>query len=88
MTAAAPPAVSAQESDPSIDPNPNPSASGGPCSVVPIADDYEDWSCFRDDDVMQQQSAIRSEEAAKIPFVGDKASDSSILIPFLYTDFL
>ncbi|GAB4828524.1 ubiquitin-specific protease otu1 [Ancistrocladus abbreviatus] len=30
------------------------------------------WDKFRDDDIMQQQSAIRAEEAAKIPFVGDK----------------
>ncbi|XAR65841.1 Ubiquitinyl hydrolase 1 [Bertholletia excelsa] len=32
----------------------------------------DDWANFRDDDIMQQQSAIRAEEAEKIPFVGDK----------------
>lgn len=33
-----------------------------------------DWSNYRDSDIMQQQSAIQAEEAEKIPFVGDKAS--------------
>lgn len=34
----------------------------------------DDWANYRDDDIMQQQSAIQAEEAEKIPFVGDKAS--------------
>lgn len=37
--------------------------------------DYEtdgDWSNYRDSDVMQQQSAIWEQDAAKFPFVGDK----------------
>jgi hypothetical protein len=31
-----------------------------------------EWSCYRDDDIIQQQNAIQAEEALKIPFVGDK----------------
>lgn len=52
--------------------NPNPSA-----DEVPIVCNYDGWSCFRDDDVMQQHFAIRAEEAAKIPYVGDKVSGST-----------
>ncbi|KAK4402572.1 OVARIAN TUMOR DOMAIN-containing deubiquitinating enzyme 1 [Sesamum angolense] len=37
------------------------------------ASEIEDWANFRDDDILQQQSAIQAEEAGKIPFVGDKA---------------
>ncbi|GER55320.1 ubiquitin thioesterase otubain-like [Striga asiatica] len=32
----------------------------------------DDWASFRDDDIMQQQSAILAEESGKIPFIGDK----------------
>lgn len=35
--------------------------------------DFDDWAKFGDDDIMQQQTAIRAEEAEKTPFVGDKA---------------
>lgn len=85
MTAAIPPeespVVDPEGSDPN--PNPNPSASASsPCSVIPIADVYDGWSCFRDDEVMQQQSAIRAEEAAKIPYVGDKEPLSSLAAEF------
>ncbi|XP_021900255.1 ubiquitin thioesterase otubain-like isoform X1 [Carica papaya] len=56
---------------------------------VPVADDEVEsaasvlasefgWSSFVDDDIMQQQSAIRKEEAEKIPFVGDKEPLSSL----------
>ncbi|KAL6580077.1 ubiquitin-specific protease otu1 [Orobanche minor] len=38
----------------------------------------DDWATFRDDDIMQQQSAILSEEAGKMPFIGDKESLSSL----------
>ncbi|KAL0385271.1 UNVERIFIED_CONTAM: OVARIAN TUMOR DOMAIN-containing deubiquitinating enzyme 1 [Sesamum radiatum] len=34
------------------------------------ASEIEDWANFRDDDILQQQSAIQAEEAGKIPFVG------------------
>lgn len=37
--------------------------------------DYEadnDWSNYKDSDVMQQQAAIFEQDAAKFPFVGDK----------------
>lgn len=37
-----------------------------------------DWSNYRDSDIMQQQSAIQAEEAEKIPFVGDKEPLSSL----------
>ncbi|CAK9177400.1 unnamed protein product [Ilex paraguariensis] len=36
------------------------------------ASEVDDWTNFRDNDIMQQQSAILAEEAEKIPFVGDK----------------
>lgn len=35
--------------------------------------EINDWTNYRDDEVMQQHSAIQAEEAGKIPFVGDKA---------------
>lgn len=45
----------------------NPNASVGPSGVeVSIVCDHDGWSCFRDDDVMQQQSAIRVEDAASL----------------------
>lgn len=37
-----------------------------------------DWTNFADDDIMQQQSAIRAAEAEKIPFVGDKEPLSAL----------
>lgn len=43
--------------------------------------DYEadgDWSNYKDSDVMQQQSAIWEEDAAKFPYVGDKEPLSSL----------
>ncbi|XP_065854474.1 OVARIAN TUMOR DOMAIN-containing deubiquitinating enzyme 1 isoform X2 [Euphorbia lathyris] len=36
------------------------------------ASEFEEWAKFGDDDIMQQHSAIRSAEADKIPFLGDK----------------
>lgn len=41
--------------------------------------EVDDWESFRDDDIMQQQSAIQAEEGGKIPFVGDKARKPLIL---------
>ncbi|GER55340.1 ubiquitin thioesterase otubain-like [Striga asiatica] len=38
----------------------------------------DDWASFRDDDIMQQQSAILADEAGKIPFIGDKEPLSSL----------
>lgn len=35
--------------------------------------EINDWTNYRDDEVMLQHSAIQAEEAGKIPFVGDKA---------------
>ncbi|KAM1191367.1 hypothetical protein PS2_011665 [Malus domestica] len=35
--------------------------------------DFDEWANFGDQDIMQQHSAIRAEEAEKIPFLGDKA---------------
>ncbi|KAL7135226.1 hypothetical protein ABFS83_11G079100 [Erythranthe nasuta] len=40
--------------------------------------EVDDWANFRDDDIMQQQSAIQAVEADKIPFVGDKEPLSSL----------
>lgn len=45
-------------------PNRNPSPLHG-------APDYE-WSCFADEDPMQQSSAVPEDEAAKKPLIGDK----------------
>ncbi|KAK4413537.1 OVARIAN TUMOR DOMAIN-containing deubiquitinating enzyme 1 [Sesamum alatum] len=42
------------------------------------ASEIDDWENFRDDDILQQQSAIQAEEAGKIPFVGDKEPLSSL----------
>ena len=41
--------------------------------------DYQaegDWSNYNDSDVMQQQTAIWEQDAAKFPFVGDKVRDN------------
>ncbi|GAA0139454.1 hypothetical protein Leryth_004553 [Lithospermum erythrorhizon] len=40
--------------------------------------DVNDWENVKDDDIMQQQSAIHAEEAVKILFVGDKEPLSSL----------
>ncbi|OAY42566.1 OVARIAN TUMOR DOMAIN-containing deubiquitinating enzyme 1 isoform X1 [Manihot esculenta] len=42
------------------------------------ASEFEDWSSFGDDDIMKQHSAIRSAEADKIPFLGDKEPLSAL----------
>ncbi|KAJ0103682.1 hypothetical protein Patl1_05466 [Pistacia atlantica] len=34
--------------------------------------EFEDWGNFGDEDIMNQQSEIRAEEAQKVPFVADK----------------
>lgn len=36
--------------------------------------EIEDWTKYKDDDIMQQQSSIQAEQAVKTQFVGDKAS--------------
>lgn len=36
--------------------------------------EFEEWTSFADEDIVQQRSIIQTEEALKIPFVGDKAS--------------
>ncbi|XP_024995767.1 ubiquitin thioesterase otubain-like isoform X2 [Cynara cardunculus var. scolymus] len=38
----------------------------------------DDWSNYKDSDVMQQHSAILEQDAAKFPFVGDKEPLSSL----------
>lgn len=43
-------------------------------SIAYEADD--DWSNYKDSDVMQQQSAIFEQDAAKFPFVGDKVIET------------
>ncbi|KAL5552596.1 hypothetical protein UlMin_039997 [Ulmus minor] len=48
-------------------------------SVTPTQTlDINDWANFADEDIMQQQSAIHSEESVKSPFVGDKEPLSSL----------
>ncbi|KAG8649494.1 OVARIAN TUMOR DOMAIN-containing deubiquitinating enzyme 1 [Manihot esculenta] len=42
------------------------------------ASQFEDWANFGDDDIMQQHSAIRSAEADKIPFLGEKEPISAL----------
>uniref|UniRef100_A0A5B7B2E5 Ubiquitin thioesterase n=1 Tax=Davidia involucrata TaxID=16924 RepID=A0A5B7B2E5_DAVIN len=46
------------------------------------ASKVDDWANFRDDDIMQQQSAIQAVEAEKIPFVGDKEPLSSLEVEY------
>lgn len=44
-------------------------------AAIPVPEVYA-WENVRDDDIMQQQSAIRAVEAEKVPFIGDKARPS------------
>lgn len=62
--------------------NPVNSVGTGASGSVDVFPEEYDWSCCRDDDIMQQQASIR-EEAIKISYVGDKAS----LITFIYCSF-
>lgn len=43
----------------------------GPAPSV-ATPEVDEWPSFGDQDIMQQHSAIRAEEAEKIPFLGDK----------------
>ncbi|XP_054807243.1 OVARIAN TUMOR DOMAIN-containing deubiquitinating enzyme 1 [Prosopis cineraria] len=47
-------------------------------SVASPMPEFEEWANFGDDDIMQQHSIVQSEEAKKIPFVGDKEPLSSL----------
>ncbi|XP_009802994.1 OVARIAN TUMOR DOMAIN-containing deubiquitinating enzyme 1 [Nicotiana tabacum] len=40
--------------------------------------EIEDWTKYKDDDIMQQQSSIQAEQAVKTQFVGDKEPLSSL----------
>ncbi|KAH9698374.1 OVARIAN TUMOR DOMAIN-containing deubiquitinating enzyme 1 [Citrus sinensis] len=40
--------------------------------------EFDDWSNFEDEDIMQQQSDIKAEEAQKVPFVADKEPLSAL----------
>lgn len=42
------------------------------------ASEVDDWESIKDNDIMQQQSAILAEEAEKIQYVGDKEPVSSL----------
>ncbi|GMH15077.1 hypothetical protein Nepgr_016918 [Nepenthes gracilis] len=44
--------------------------------------DADNWENFRDEDTMQQQSAILAEEAEKIPFIGDKEPISALAVEY------
>lgn len=48
-------------------PSPSPSPSPAPADVM-----IDDWKNVRDDEIMNQHSAIRAEQAHNIPFVGHK----------------
>lgn len=48
------------------------------CSASPQTSGVDDWTKFGDNDIMQQHSIIRAEEAEKLPFVGDKEPLSSL----------
>lgn len=49
--------------------------------------EFDDWSNFEDEDIMQQQSDIKAEEAQKVPFVADKvsANQTHVLLLFFFT---
>lgn len=47
-------------------------------AVAPVGGDG-DWTTFRDDEILQQQDAIRAVETSKMPFVGDKANPPPLL---------
>lgn len=49
-----------------------------------LVSEVENCGNSRDDDIMQQKSAIQAEEAAKIPFVGDKARKTLIILNSRY----
>ncbi|KAI4324230.1 hypothetical protein L6164_023784 [Bauhinia variegata] len=53
-------------------------------SVTVSMPEFDQWTNFADDDIMQQQSAIQAEEAKKIPFVGDKEPLSSLAAEYQY----
>ena len=38
-------------------------------SVTAVGSEIDGWTNFGDDDIMQQQYTIQSEEAKKVPFV-------------------
>lgn len=42
------------------------------------SDQFDEWTSFGDDDIMQQQYAIQADQAKKVPFVGDKEPLSSL----------
>lgn len=46
--------------------------------------EFDDWSNFEDEDIMQQQSDIKAEEAQKVPFVADKVSANQAHVLFCF----
>ncbi|KDP23263.1 hypothetical protein JCGZ_23096 [Jatropha curcas] len=46
--------------------------------ATPAPSEFEDWANFADEDIMQHHSTIRSVEADKIPFLGDKEPLSAL----------
>ena len=58
-------------------------AESEPKVSIPVSD-VDGWENIRDDDIMQQQSAIRAEEAEKVPFIGDKARPYRDNLKFLF----
>lgn len=47
--------------------------------------EFEDWGNFADEDIMNQQSEIRVEEAQKVPFVADKVAKTYPDFFFLFS---
>lgn len=47
-----------------------------------LPSEIDDWANFRDDDIMQQQTAIQAEEAEKIPFVRDKEPLTTLAVEY------
>lgn len=42
----------------------------------------DDWKKYKDDDIMQQHSAIQAEQAVKVPFLGDKARLTYLILMY------
>ncbi|KAG0483363.1 hypothetical protein HPP92_011447 [Vanilla planifolia] len=61
--------------------NPKDGAGAGASSCWEVLPEEFEWSCYRDDDTLHQQAAIR-EEAIKIPYLGDREPLSALATEF------
>lgn len=71
----------ADDGEGAIGPNPNDNVGAGASGIHEVFPEEYEWSCFRDDEIMQQHAAIR-EEAIKIPYVRDKEPLSALAAEF------